>query len=61
MVASPHIGLCRSMAAILTDVISGVWATGFLAAIWYVKTRPSPPIAESQEDRDLRDWLDGQL
>jgi hypothetical protein len=24
-----------------------------------VRTRPSPPIVEGPEDRDLREWLDG--
>jgi hypothetical protein len=45
----------------IANVFAGVWAAGALAAIWYVWRRPSPPVAESQEDRDLREWLDGQL
>ncbi|ESZ19183.1 hypothetical protein X737_15405 [Mesorhizobium sp. L48C026A00] len=32
-----------------------------LAAIWYVWRRPSLPIAENKQDRDLREWLDGQV
>ncbi|TIR30516.1 MAG: hypothetical protein E5X64_15850 [Mesorhizobium sp.] len=45
----------------IANVFAGAWAAGVLAAIWYVRMRPSPPIAESQQDRDLREWLGGQL
>lgn len=46
---------------LIANVFAGAWAAGVLAAIWYVRMRPSPPIAESQQDRDLREWLGGQL
>lgn len=42
-------------------LFAGIWAAGVLAAIWYVWSRPSPPVVECQEDKDLRDWLDGQV
>jgi len=41
--------------------LAGAWAAGVLAAIWHVWRWHSPPIAESERDRDLREWLDGQL
>ncbi|WP_167484109.1 hypothetical protein [Mesorhizobium tamadayense] len=42
-------------------VFAGIWAAGVLAAIWHLLRRPSPPLAESEQERDLRDWLDGQM
>jgi len=32
-----------------------------LAALWYVWRRRTPPVAESEEDKALREWLDGQM
>ena len=49
------------MADFIANLFAGAWAAGILAAIWHVWKRPSPPIAESDEDRDLREWLDGQM
>lgn len=46
----------------IANLFAGLWAAGVLAALWYVwRRRRSPPPAESKEDRDLRDWLDGQM
>ena len=42
-------------------IFAGRWGAGVLAAIWYAWTRPAPPVAESKEEKDLRDWLDGQM
>ncbi|WP_165779848.1 hypothetical protein [Mesorhizobium sanjuanii] len=46
---------------LIANVFAGAWAAGVLAAIWYVWRRPSPPVAEREQDRDLQEWLDGQL
>jgi hypothetical protein len=46
---------------LIANVLAGAWAAGVLAAIWHVWRWHSPPIAESERDRDLREWLDGQL
>ncbi|WP_287061294.1 hypothetical protein [Mesorhizobium sp.] len=46
---------------LIANVFAGTWAAGVLAAIWYVWTRHSLPVAENKQDRDLREWLDGQM
>ncbi|WP_254016614.1 hypothetical protein [Mesorhizobium escarrei] len=47
------------MIDIVVDVLAGVWVAGGFAVIWYVRTRSF--LAEDHEDRDLREWLDGQV
>ncbi|WP_188131377.1 hypothetical protein [Mesorhizobium sp. NFR06] len=42
------------------NIFAGVWGACVLAAVWYLSTRSSPPVAESKEQRELREWLDSQ-
>ncbi|MDG4908755.1 hypothetical protein P9228_20220 [Mesorhizobium sp. WSM4898] len=45
----------------LSHVFSGLWAAGVSAMVWQVWKRPSPPLSETEQERDLREWLEGQM
>lgn len=45
----------------LGHVFAGLWAAALRAMVWQVWRRPSPPAVETEQERDLREWLYGQM